>query len=189
ASPRKKKKPTGGLTSQQSAVGGDNSTVKAVSAPNPFIPTDQFQQSLHPPFLQASAPAPQPPHIFAMQPATHFQAPAPSQTHPQPHQMFVSANGQLMTATPMVSIAVPAASTQQAALAASATPTPGTTAAACYGSPFQPFLMGQSAPGQPAGQTVAPAATPAAAYPQQLYLASAPGGCGIDLALILNFDK
>lgn len=84
-----------------------------------------------------------------MQPATHFQAPGPSQSHAtQPHQMFVSANGQFMTAAPMVSIAMPTPGTQQA-VSATANPATGTTT--CYGSPFQPFLMGQSAGGQHAG--------------------------------------
>ena len=117
-----------------------------------FISTDHFQQSLHPsPFLQASgATAPQPQHIFAMQPTAQFQPPTSCQPqHPQAHQMFVSANGQLMTATPMVSIAVPNANVHQGTI--SAATASGTTPAGCYGSPFQPFFMSQSPPGQPAG--------------------------------------
>lgn len=109
-----------------------------------------------------------------MQPGTHFQTPGSSQTHvTQPHQMFVSANGQFMTAAPMVSIAMPTPGTQQT-VSATGNPSSGTTA--CYGSPFQPFLMGQSAAGQPAGMV---AWQPTAAWSAYQHAAAAAAAAAV----------
>ena len=173
ASPRKKKKASVGAISQQpTQLGGENPPVKNISAASAFISADHFQQPLHPsPFLQApGAATSQPPHFFAMQPTAQFQSPTSCQPpHPQAHQMFVSPNGQLMTAAPMVSIAVPTANSQQSAISAGSA-APGTTPAGCYGSPFQPFFMSQSPPGQPASMV---AWQPSAAWSAYQHAAAA----------------
>uniref|UniRef100_A0A5K3FRL2 G/T mismatch-specific thymine DNA glycosylase n=1 Tax=Mesocestoides corti TaxID=53468 RepID=A0A5K3FRL2_MESCO len=181
ASPRKKKKPTPAISLQQSdmdmeamatAAAGAAATTKNIAAPSAFISAEQFQlhqqqQQQHHFQTQSlmQTHAPTAPHhaqqLFAMQPAAQFHP------HPQ-HQMFVSANGQLMAATPMVSIAMPTAGQQAAAAAAAAAAATG-----CYGAPFQQFIMSQSATGQPAGMVAWQPTTAWSAY-QHAATATAP---------------